>query len=394
NPHNPRSPHGQTAQHSPRIAAITGTDGKSTTAVLLTQLLQAGGKNAIACGNLGIPVLAAANQACENPNPIYVLELSSYQLTITPSLAAEVAILVSLAPDHIDWHGSLENYLNAKRAVFNNADRAVIGVDDELSVREANRLEGEANRLEGEANRLEGEANRLESESSLPCVRVSGRFLPTNGVGVRGDTLCNQNGDLADFPVDSPFSADHNRLAAAAASAAASLLGAPQNRIGDVLNQFQGLPHRYEPIGQADSVSFINDSKATTVHAASAALLNGSNIFWIAGGVPKGQDFNPLFNNLTQVQSLYAIGEAAPLLVAAAQKKGLPAQDLQTLQNAFNAATTDAQKFVRQNSVRKNKQKAIVLLSPACASFDSFSNFAQRGDEFRKLATHWLAEKS
>ncbi|MDA7999738.1 MAG: UDP-N-acetylmuramoyl-L-alanine--D-glutamate ligase [Alphaproteobacteria bacterium] len=352
-------------KNSARVAAVTGTDGKSTTATLIAEFLSADGKHAVPCGNLGPPVLNVARERGTQGQPVYVLELSSFQLTITPSLAAEVAVLVSLAPDHIDWHGSLEKYISAKRAVFHNAASAVIGTDDELSAREAERIQSES------------------GHRSPPCVRVSGRAMPDGGVGVQSDALRDRHGTVADFPDDSPFAARHNRLNAAAAFAAASLLGASRRNAESVLKNFRGLPHRYEIVGERDGVSFVNDSKATTVHAARAALAAEQNIFWIAGGNAKGQNLAPLFSDDNHARHLYAIGNAADELLRHAAAAGISATKHDSLADAFNVAASAAAEFVT-----KSGEGAVVLLSPACASTDDFRNFADRGNQFRKLAEH------
>ena len=422
------------AHSAARVAAVTGTDGKSTTTKLLEEFLCAGGLDAVSCGNFGTPALAlepgrgrgrgavgaggtsdassavgaggavgASGAGGEESNEaggveddgaggteddeagrVYVVEMSSYQLPLTPSLAAEVAVLVSLAPDHLDYHDSLEDYIAAKRMVFDRARlAAVVGVDDELSL---------------------AEAKRLQETGSLPVVPVSGLLLPQlegagAGVGVRDGSLWDAHGLVAPFPSEGSFTRANNRLNAAAAWAAASLLGAPREVVGPVLANFSSLPHRYELLGTAGGISYVNDSKATTVHAAAAALTGGEEraiaigerVFWIAGGRGKGQDFAPLFHPgvSASVAELHCLGEAGAELRALAEAEGrFPVSSHDNLAAAFKAAAGAAEDHARRTGGR-----AVVLLSPACASFDQFANFAARGEAFRALVSERLGEE-
>ena len=366
----------QTKKH--KVIAITGTDGKSTTATLAEALLQAAGKHAAACGNLGTAIFDAKI----NSETIIVLEISSYQIPITPSLAPDAAVLVSLAPDHLDRHGSLENYLNAKRGIFTHASTAIIGLDDALSHAEYQRL-----------------ASGNSDFTGKNIIAVSGLTPPKNHihVGVQNNQLVDEEGTVCTFPQNGSFASPHSRLSLAAAWAAVRPFGVPRDCLEPTLHNFQGLPHRFATIAEKNGVRFINDSKATNIHATLAALtgatqINAAKVFWIAGGQAKQQDFSTLFNALPNaIEHGFFIGEARKELTSLAIKtrgKAFAQECTDGLEQAVHSATQAAQKLHQQTG-----EQTIVLFSPACASFDQFANFNQRGDKFTALVQALLQNR-
>ena len=365
-----------------KVIAITGTDGKSTTATLTEALLQAAGKQAVACGNLSPAIFAAEI----TPESTLVLEMSSYQIPITPSLTPDAAVLVSLAPDHLDRHGSLENYLEAKRGIFAQASIAIIGVDDPLSRAEYQRLVADNSAFTGKeviavSGILPPQTTDQWQEQGQGQIQIK--------VGVQGNSLIDEQGTVCAFPNTTSFASPHNRLNVAAAWTAVRELGVARDCVALALHNFQGLPHRFATVAEVEGIRFINDSKATNIHATIAALQGATSnkavkVFWIAGGQGKQQDFTTLFAALPDsVERGFFIGEARQELTTHATKtRGASfAQNCEGgLEQAVSAATQAAQELCRQTGTQ-----AIVLLSPACASFDQFANFSERGRQFITL---------
>jgi UDP-N-acetylmuramoylalanine--D-glutamate ligase len=340
----------------PKVAAITGTNGKSTTTALLGHVLAAAGKDARIGGNIGQGVLGLADM---HGGAVYVLELSSYQLDLTSSLKADVAVLLNITPDHLDRHGGMEGYVAAKRRVFQNqgkGDTAVIGVDDPYGQRICTDLIA---------------ANR-RTIRPVSAARSMGR-----GVYVLQGVLYDATGDrvveVADLTRARALTGRHNHQNAAAAYAAALALGVSAEEIAAHLMSFPGLAHRMEEVGRIGRVRFINDSKATNADAARQAMSAIPRFYWIAGGVPKAGGIEPLADLFPRVAKAYLIGEAADAF-ARTLDGAAPYERQPSLDAAVAAAHADA---------AASGQEAVVLLSPACASFDQFPDFEVRGDAFR-----------
>jgi UDP-N-acetylmuramoylalanine--D-glutamate ligase len=339
----------------PKVAAITGTNGKSTTTALLGHILAAAGKDARIGGNIGVGLLGLPDM---HGGAVYVLELSSYQLDLTSSLKADVAVLLNISPDHLDRHGGMEGYVAAKRRVFQNqgkGDTAVIGVDDAYGQRICTDLIA---------------ANRRTIRPVSAC-RSMGR-----GVYVLQGVLYDATGDrvteVADLTRARALPGRHNHQNAAAAYAAALALGVAPDEIAAHLMSFPGLAHRMEEVGRIGRVRFVNDSKATNADAARQAMTATPRFYWIAGGVPKAGGIEPLRDLFPRVEKAYLIGEAA---VDFARTLGdTPHTRCAGLDEAVAAAHRDA---------ADKGEEAVVLLSPACASFDQFPDFEVRGDAFR-----------
>jgi UDP-N-acetylmuramoylalanine--D-glutamate ligase len=355
---------GEKGARTAPVIAVTGTNGKSTTAALIHHILQRAGFAAQLGGNIGKPVLELDPPGY---NPAYVLEVSSYQIDLTPSLAPEVGVLLNITPDHLDRHGGLKGYAAAKRRLFDGQaqkDTAIVGIDDELSSEICAELK---------LRHREGAGTRVVP---LAVGRTLGR-----GVFVACGRLMDANTDpsveIADLRDCAGLRGAHNWQNAGAAYAAARAVGAPPGQIADALMTFPGLAHRQQVVARAGHVTFINDSKATNAEAAGKALASYKNIFWIAGGKPKEGGLIAAMAALGEVRKAYLIGEAAEEFAAQLDGK-VESVVSGALDNAVLAAANDA--------AESGPGEAVVLLSPACASFDQFTDYEARGEAFRTLA--------
>lgn len=343
----------------PKIVAITGTNGKSTTTALIGHILKQAGRDARVGGNIGTGVLDLAPL---HSNAIYVLEMSSYQLDLVKSLRCDVAVFMNLSPDHLDRHGGMDGYQAAKMRIFQNQtekDVAVIGFDDVYS---------------------QSIAIGLSAKGPQKVVQISSTYTLGKGISaVDGRLYDNQSGKaefvgkLDECPA---LIGRHNYQNAAAAYAACRALGLDPGTIMAGLRSFPGLAHRMEAVGEIGGVRFINDSKATNAQAAEQALRAFKNIYWIAGGVPKAEGIAPLAPLFPNITKAYLIGQAEDAFAATLHGK-VPSQVCGALDRAVEAAYRDAK--------AAGEPGAVILLSPACASFDQFKDYEQRGDAFRSL---------
>ncbi len=343
----------------PKIIGITGTNGKSTTTALIGHILKQAGRDARIGGNIGTGVL---DLAALHANAIYVLELSSYQLDLVKSLHCDVAVLLNITPDHLDRHGGMDGYQAAKMRIFLNQtdrDTAVVGFDDVITQSIAIGLSAR------------GPAHVVQVSSTYALGRgvsaVDGRLYESNAANA---TFVGKLGDCMALP------GRHNHQNAAAAYAACRAIGLDHQTIMAGLKSFPGLAHRMERVGEVDGVTFVNDSKATNAQAAEQALRAYDKVFWIAGGVPKAEGIIPLAPLFPRVTKAYLIGEAEDAFAAALKGK-VANQTCGTLEKAVQAAFRDATASGQTNPV--------ILLSPACASFDQFRDFEHRGDAFRGI---------
>lgn len=338
-----------------KYIAITGTNGKSTTTTLIGHILKACGRQVEVGGNLGRPVLEFPPLGTEG---IYVLELSSYQLDLLKTLRVNVAVWLNISPDHIDHHGSMEAYVEAKRAIFarqQKRDVAVVAVDDATSGDQCRRLQ----------------AGRQQSVIPVSAKQKLGAGVTVlHGVLSNNFGLSEMRGDLSQVK---SLQGEHNGQNAAAAYAACFAMGCQHEEIMAAMQTYPGLAHRMQWLGEIDGVTFVNDSKATNADAAEKALKTYDQIYWIAGGVAKEGGIAPLQHYFPKIRHAYLIGEAAAAF-AETLKGHVDVTMSGTLDAAFKAARADAA-----------KTGGVVLLSPACASFDQFANFEVRGDAFMKL---------
>jgi UDP-N-acetylmuramoylalanine--D-glutamate ligase len=347
-------------QERPRIVGITGTNGKSTTTALIGHILRASGKDVRVGGNIGISVLDLERL---HGAAIYVLELSSYQLELAESLRCDVACLLNLASDHLDRHGGMDGYVRAKKRIFLNqrpSDFAMVGVDDARS---------------------QVVCTQLTAEGGRQVVPISSEYGLGHGVSVLGGWVCDTMGSRASDPIDiggaRALPGQHNHQNAAAAWAVCRALGLDGRDIYNGMMSFPGLAHRLEMVAQIDGVRFLNDSKATNAQAAEQALRAFPNAYWIAGGRPKEEGIDSLAPYFAGIRKAYLIGEAAEAFGRTLSGKA-PFELSRTLDVAVEAAFADAKASGDTNPV--------VLFSPACASFDQFRDFEQRGEAFRQAA--------
>ncbi len=344
----------------PKIVAITGTNGKSTTTALIGHILTSAGKDARIGGNIGLGVLGLDDM---HGGAVYVLEVSSYQLDLTSSLKPNVSIILNITPDHLDRHGGMEGYVAAKRRVLLNqgvGDTAIVGVDDNWCQRICTEITA---------------ANR-RTIWPVSAGRAMGR-----GVYVLQGVLYDATGDrvveVVDLTNAKSLPGRHNWQNAAAAYGAVRALGVSIEDAAEGLMTFPGLVHRMETVAISDGVRFVNDSKATNADAARQAMSSYPRFFWIAGGVPKSGGIEPLTDLFGRVAKTYLVGEAAEAFATTLDGKA-ELMRCNSVQEAAAAAFEDA-----KQEAASTGREAVVLLSPACASFDQFPDFEVRGEAFR-----------
>ena len=344
------------AQRDATFIGVTGTNGKSTTTALLGHILNAAGRPTQVGGNIGVPVLNLQPAA---PGGLFVLEVSSYQLELAPSLTFDVAVLLNISADHLEHHGGMAGYVAAKTLIFRGQKAgatAVVGIDDEPS------------RAIFEELRETGEQAVVPISGGGPA---AGGVHAANGV-LRDDSAGNAILDMRPLP---HLPGAHNWQNAAAAFAAARAVGVPRQAIATGMQSFPGLPHRQEPVATIDGVTYVNDSKATNPDAAAKALACYDTIYWIAGGRAKEGGLEAMEPYLERIRHAFLIGEAADAFAAALTGKVTLSKP-----GTLEKAVAEAQALARHDG-----GNAVVLLSPACASFDQFDNFEARGDAFRDL---------
>jgi len=337
------------------VVAVTGTNGKTTTTALLGELFRQAGRRTLVAGNIGVPLITEVGNY--GPGDVIVAEVSSFQLETTRDFRPRVAVILNLTPDHLDRHGTMEAYTGAKATIFANQqapDWTVLNFDDPRT-------------------------RALASRTRAKVLFFSRRHKLEQGVFIQdGRIMARAGGKEADVcPVETlGIPGAHNVENALAATAAGWVSGIEPSVMGRALAAFRGVPHRLELVGRVGGVEFINDSKATNPDAAVRALdAYPGPVVLIAGGRNKGNDFSAFMEKAKEaVRVLVVLGECAPEMAAAASRAGLAevlwARDLP-------AAVQLARKAARPGEV--------VLLSPACASWDMFQNYEERGDLFRRL---------
>ncbi len=340
-----------------KVAAITGTNGKSTTTALTAHLLSAAGRSVSLGGNIGTAILALEPLADDRH---YVIEYSSFQIDLTPTLDADTACLLNITPDHLDRHGTLAHYASVKSRIFARLgwnDTAVIGVDDELSARVA------------DMHALHTNVQAISYQRSVE-----------RGVYATEAGLIEVAGGVAQPPLSlagiGSLRGVHNWQNAACAFAMTRALGLTREEIAAGLRSFPGLAHRMEQVGRLGNVLFINDSKATNADAAGKALASFDNIYWIAGGLAKAGGLVGLEGFYPRISRAYLVGDAAQAFSEQLGER-VPHRISGSLENAVAEATRDAQ--------ASGLPEAVVLLSPACASYDQFPSFTARGDAFKAI---------
>ena len=322
-----------------RFIGITGTNGKSTTTALLAHILAQAGLPVAAGANLGP---ASLSLPMLPDNGLYVLEMSSYLLERLATIRFDAAAMLNLSADHIDRHGDQAGYALAKRKIFDRQtakDLAVIGIDDAMS---------------------RDMAGWLDTQPAQ-VARISGAMPP--------------------LAMGAALPGAHNAQNAAAATVIARFFTVTNQQIMDGLRSYPGLPHRQQMIVTIEGVTFVNDSKATNADAAERALVCYDRVIWIAGGQAKQGGIEPLVPLFPRIAKAMLIGRDAPVLAQTLARHGVPFELCGTLEAAVPAAFAAA----------KRDDAPIVLLSPACASWDQFTGYDQRGDRFADLARNQQA---
>ncbi len=344
-----------------RLVAVTGTNGKTTTTELLAACL-----DAPAAGNIGDPLVSLLSAS--EPPPLVVAELSSFQLRFTDALRADVGVLLNLAPDHLDWHGCLDRYAEAKARVWANQrpghDWAVVNADDPG-------------------------ARRVLAEHRPPAaVRSFTTDPPVDGqVGIAEGWIVEHGADGRFIPIVEVAAlrvrGRHNLANVCAAAAAALAAGAPAAALGEPLASYVPGAHRLQEVADVGGIRWVDDSKATNPHAAAAALDSYERVVWIAGGLNKDLDLTDLAAPVTRrVVTAITIGAAGPDIAALTEALDIPTYRAGDLEVAVRIAAVRA------------RSGDVVLLAPACASMDQFVDYAQRGDRFRELVETLVAAPS
>ena len=332
--------------------AITGTNGKSTTTALIAHILTSAGRDTQLGGNIGTAVLSLEPPKAQR---FYVVECSSYQIDLAPTINPTAGILLNLTPDHLDRHGTMQHYADVKERLVAGSDTAVVGVDDSHCTLIADRI----------------------ARAGVNVKRISKRSVVADGLYAEGSRIIKADGGKSSLLVDldgiQTLRGSHNAQNAAAAIAACLAVGVSVEEVKAGLTSFPGLKHRMQPVGRRGNVTFVNDSKATNADAAAPALSSFERIYWIAGGLPKAGGIASLSPLFPRIAKAYLIGEAAAEF-AATLGEAVPYEISGTLDKAVEHAAADAQKDGADGNV--------VMLSPACASFDQYKNFEIRGDSF------------
>lgn len=337
------------------FVAITGTNGKSTTTALVSHILRAAGRDVQMGGNIGTAILSLAPPA---PGRIHVVECSSFQIDLTPSLAPSVGIHLNLSPDHLDRHGDMEAYAAIKERLVADAGMAIIGVDDAPSRAMAERRGGRR----------------------LPVACISVRQALSQGFFAEGSRLIWRHRGLDRFVADlagiGSLRGVHNAQNALAAAAACLACGLELPAIAQGIASFPGLPHRMEEVGRIGRTLFINDSKATNADSTQKALASFESVRWILGGTPKEGGITSLAPYFPRIVKAYLIGASAQDFARTLEGR-VDYEHCGDLRRATARAAEDAR--------AATEAEPVVLLSPACASYDQFRNFEERGNLFREL---------
>ncbi len=313
-----------------KVVGITGTNGKSTTTALIHHILKTAGVPTTMGGNIGLPILS------QDPLPeggVYVLELSSYQIDLTQTLDCDVAVILNITPDHLDRYENFEAYAASKARLFEMQTAPHASIIDCYD--------------------RDGDQVPIDSVPSASSLRLINRFFL----------------DQSDWPA---LQGPHNAQNAAAAKLVCEELGIEKSSVEQALRTYPGLPHRMERVREKDGVIFVNDSKATNPTATAPALAAFERIRWICGGQAKTDNLDECASSFGHVRKAYTIGEASELF-AGLLSPHMDVAECETLERAVREAAGEAE------------AGDTVLLSPACASFDQFRDFEQRGDKFREL---------
>lgn len=331
-----------------KIIGITGTNGKSTTAALLLHILKFNKIKCVLGGNYGFPACSIVDPG---KNGVIILELSSYQLDGAKKLNLDFASILNITPDHLDYHGSFEKYINCKLKIFNFLNKNGTIIFDNK--------------------------NKLLNKIINPNNYKSLNFVKTSNS--KNYYAINDNNYLKGI---------HNSTNASIAISFAKNLNLKKKEINSAIQSFKGLPHRMEPLYSSEKIQIINDSKSTNGDSTAAALSSFNNIFWIVGGQPKTDGIGQAKNFLGKVVEVFLIGSSTNFFSKEISKVNnqIPLNHCFTLKNATKLAIA--------RSKICNLDNCVILLSPSAASFDQFKNFEDRGEKFKKIVAHHINESS
>ncbi len=340
--------------------ALTGTNGKTTTVQMLESILNAAGASAIACGNVGTTVVEAVTS--DNRFSTLAIELSSFQIDWSTLPEYEAVAILNLAEDHIDWHGSFSEYANAKMKLLNQSKLAVLNLNDpEVILRSAGWTGRKV--FFGFETPQSGEIGLVEE-------------LLVDRAFVTSSDAAEEIAELSDIKPAVP----HNVANAMAAAGLALAIGIPHPVVKKGIASFKLDKHRLQTILSKDGVDWVNDSKATNPHAASAALLSHLSNIWIAGGLAKGAKMDELISrSKSRIKAAILIGKDAEIIAKALEKF---APEIPVHKILDNSNPADLMDEVVECALKLSSAGDTVLLAPACASMDQFSSYAQRGDLF------------
>ena len=340
--------------------AVTGTNGKSTTTALIAHILTKAGYEVQLGGNIGTPILSLKKL---KDHQILVAECSSYQIELAPNFSPTVGVLLNVTPDHLERHGTFENYVEIKSRLVNSSLNAVVGADDKTCVKIANKLR---------------ENGRKVSEISAVNEVKFGVQVCKSKLVLKNSQKQLKIADLSNLP---KLRGQHNDQNVAAATMACLKVGLACQQIAQGLDTFPGLAHRMEEVAKFGSIQFINDSKATNADATSQALSTYEHIYWIVGGRAKSGGITNLIKHLHRVTKAYLIGESTADFANVLEGKVLY-KKCGTIDQALKHAFKDA--------VGGKLQEPAIILSPACASFDQYPNFEKRGEYFKDAVHHLI----
>ncbi|WP_174516106.1 UDP-N-acetylmuramoyl-L-alanine--D-glutamate ligase [Wolbachia endosymbiont of Cardiocondyla obscurior] len=328
-----------------KVIGVTGTNGKSTTTSLIGHILKSAGKKVAIGGNLGVPVLDLERDA-----EIYVIELSSFQLELMNEINVDISALLNITPDHIDRHGSMENYIATKLKLINGSEVAVIGCDNEITADIFNKFTGDKIPISAS----------MSPSLSFQC--------PGTVISLK---LENHSLSVSDVKINLISNAEN----IAAAYAVCKLLEVDSNTIINGIKSFSGLRHRNELLGKIRNVFFVNDSKATNAKSSEKAILSYENIYWIVGGKSKEGGIESLSKHFTRIRKAFLVGESTEAFANVMEDK-VDFVKCCNLEDAFRLAFEE---------VLNSREEVTILLSPACASFDQWKNFEERGEAFCRM---------
>ncbi len=343
-----------------KIIMLTGTNGKSTTSMMIYHILDKLGKKVQVGGNIG--TTGVLDFDLSDQDITFIIELSSYQIELSPNIKPDIGILLNISPDHLDRHGNMDKYIDIKFDIFKNQnedDISIIGLDGDIVSSEIKKRNFESNLISYKNNSLDknkiAELHTNGEVSKYDISKISASYKITYPSNITACIAC-----MHAMKIDFHSYCKH-------------------------FDSFRGLRHRTELIHEYKNIQYINDSKATNADATKQALTLFDNIYWILGGVEKYGGISQITQYFSKIKKAYLIGESADSLSKTLFNSKVEYENCVTLRNAINSSTKDAE---------KSKSRVTILFSPACASFDQYKNFEERGLEFTSIVGEVVRERN